>query len=280
MLICLLFAVVLLPYRVSLLLGRMIGWVVCHIAVKYRREAEDNLRSAFPGMKAAEIKRLRDDCFMNIGMNLIEFGLFSFRPQDFWMRRIRISGEENLRENLAAGRGVIILSGHIGNWELLGAYLSMIGYPINVVARRIYDRRLDALLVWIRGKSRVRTIYRSGRDNMKKMIRSVKKGEALGILVDQDTRVGGVFVDFFGKPAYTPTAVSQFARIRNSVVVPGFIVREKNLGHRVILMDPVECVGDEREQTQKHTEIIENIIREYPSQWVWMHKRWKKQPVY
>ncbi len=277
-LLCLLIVIVLLPYQFSLALGRILGWLACWIAKNYRIMVEKNLKLAFGKYSYNEIRKIRNKTFKNIGMNLVEFGLLSFRSKKFWFKRIDITGRHILEKHLDNKQGVILLSAHVGNWELMGAYLAMIGYPINVVAREIYDKRLDRLLVAMRNRRGVNIIYREGRVNTKKMISVLKKGEVLGILMDQDTRVGGIFVDFFGRPAYTPTAVSQFARIKNTVVVPGFVYRKKNLRHQVVIME--QCSGgvNEEKETREYTKIIEDFIRKYPEQWVWMHPRWKRRP--
>ncbi len=276
-LICFLVVVVLLPYRISMFLGRILGFFVCYTAGSYRKKTDENLRIALPDCSLSEIIRIRNEVYSNIGMNFVEFTLLSFRPRSFWLKRIKIIGREKLDKYINAGQGIIMLSAHVGNWELFGAYLSMIGYPITVVAREVYDERLNWLLVNMRLRNGVRTISRSGRSNTKRMISTIKKGEILGVLIDQDTSVGGMFVDFFGRPAYTPTAISQFARIKNSVVVPCFILRRKALRHEIIVMEPQAGGVDERMETQEYTKIIENVIRENISQWVWMHPRWKRK---
>ena len=195
------------------------------------------------------------------------------------MKKIKIDGVDYIRKNLTKKKGIILLSAHIGNWELMGAYLAMLGFPINVVARRIYDKRLNHLLVAMRKKCNVQTIYRSPISNTKKMIKALKNGEVLGILIDQDTDVHGTFVDFFGRVAYTPTAVTQFSRIKNTVVLSSFIYRTKNFTHRIIVREASHIPGDEKTATQFHTKIIEDFIREHPAEWVWMHPRWKRKPA-
>lgn len=278
-LLCFLVVIVILPYRLSLWLGRILGLAACHIAKNYRIRVEKNLKQAFPGYSFDEIRRVRDGCYKNIGMNLVEFGLLNFRSKKFWLGKIDFTGRELLEKYLNNKQGVILLGAHIGNWELMGAYLAMLGYPVNVVAREIYDKRLNWLLVSIRLRRRVNMIYREGRSNTKKMVAAIKRGEILGILIDQDTKVGGRFVDFFGRPAYTPTAISQFARIKGSVVMPGFIYRKKGFRHQVVVTEPRAGGIDEEKETREYTKIIEDLIREHPSQWVWMHPRWKRKPV-
>jgi len=277
-LVFLLAAVVVCPYRFSLFIGRVLGYWACYLAPYYRKKADENLKKAF-GWNPLKIRDVREKVFAYTGMNLVDFALINFRSGKFWKKRIEINGSERIREYLAQGKGIIYLTAHIGNWELMGAYLAMIGYPINVVARKIYEPRLNRLLVSMRSRHKVNTLYRSGRGNARKMMKALKRGEVLGVLIDQDTKVGGVFVDFFGRPAYTPTAVSQFSRIKNTVVLPGFIHRKHDYTHRIDVLEPVTMSGSEKEDTQNCTRVIEEYIKQHPWQWVWMHPRWKRKPL-
>ncbi|NLB35329.1 MAG: lysophospholipid acyltransferase family protein [Elusimicrobia bacterium] len=274
----LLVVVVVLPRRVSLFLGGLIGVWTSHLAKSYRVRTEKNISGAFPELKPTEIRNLRIKVFKNAGMNLVEFAIFSFRSEKFWRKRVEISGEEILKEN-AGRKGIIYLTAHTGNWELMGAFLSMAGYSINVVAKEMKNSFQNSLLVGIRDLMGVKTIYRDGRSNTKKMITALKRKEVLGILIDQDTEVGGVFADFFNGPAYTPTACSQFARIKNTLVIPGFIYRKSNLRHEIVIMEPVEGGKDQLAETARYNKIIEGFVREHPADWVWMHRRWKRSPA-
>lgn len=277
-LVKLLGVVAVLPYKLSLFIGGVIGVWAAHLIPAYRDLADKNISGAFPGMSPLEVKRIRIAAFRNAGMNLVEFALFPFRPRSFWLKRVEIEGESTLRE-YTGRKGVIYLTAHTGNWELMGAFLAMIGFRINVVAKEIRDPLLNRILVGIRSFRGVNTIYRDGRSNTKRMISSLKRREVLGILIDQDTKVGGRFADFFGRPAYTPTACSQFARLKDTVVIPGFIFRKKDLKHKVVIMDPVEGGRDSGKETEKYNKIIEGFIREHPADWVWMHRRWKRSPA-
>jgi KDO2-lipid IV(A) lauroyltransferase len=270
---------VVLPLRVSLFLGRILGFLASGLLKKYNDTMKKNLRQAFPEMPMTEILRIIRKTYENMGMNLVEFSLLRFRSKNFWIKRIRIIGNDVLTGYVKKKGGVVYLTAHVGNWELMGSYLSMIGHPVTVVGKDIDDKKLNWLLLAFRECRGVKSIGRSGRDNTKKMIQALKSGEILGVLVDQDTKVGGTFVEFFGKPAYTPTAISQFARLKNTVVLSGFIYREKDYSHTIIVQGPLNGGIDVEKETQEYTGVIENMIREHPADWVWMHKRWKRKPV-
>ncbi len=271
--------IIILPYKIALAVGRILGLGVCFLAPVYKKRTVKNLRIAFPEKSPLEIKKICIDSYKNMGMNLVDVALLNFRPKVFWFKRINFKNEKYLKNAYQSGKGIIYLTAHISNWELMGAYLSMKGYSINVVAKKIYDKNLNDLLVkFLRGNKGVKTIYRAGRTNTRKMLRALKKGEVLGILIDQDTDVGGTFVKFFDRPAYTPTAVSQFSRIPDTVVVPGFIYRKKDKSYQLELQPPRTAGKNVKVETQEFTQIIENFIRRFPAQWVWMHPRWKSRP--
>nr|MDA3792303.1 lysophospholipid acyltransferase family protein [Elusimicrobiota bacterium] len=251
----------------------------CYLTPRYRKSTGYNIRKAFKNISPLEVRKIRDDSYKNMGVNIVDFALMNFRSKRFWMKKIKISGNRHLEDNIKDGKGVVFLTAHIGNWELLGGYLSMIGYPINVIARGMTDDIMDRLLVRLRALRGVNIIYRTGTGNMKKMMKVLKAGNVLGILMDQDTKVGGVFVDFFGRPAYTPTAVAQFGKLDNTVIIPGFIYRREDYTYRVVIDSPIKKEGSLAEQTQRHTKIIENFISKHPAQWVWMHRRWKTKKI-
>ncbi len=269
--------IVIIPYRVSLILGSIMGKASMYLSKSNRKVALGNLITAFPEKNPSEIRGICRKAFSNLGMNLVEFGLLNFRSKKFWLKRVDIEGDEILKKHLGQGKGVVYLTAHIGNWELMGAYLSMTGHPISVVARELRDKFVNSILVYFRKKTGVHTIYRDGRANTKRMVKALRNARVLGILIDQDTKVGGTFVDFFGREAYTPTAVAQFGRLKETVIIPGFISRRKNGSHLITVMPPVEKSGNDKVQTQRHTGIIESFIRKNPSQWVWMHPRWKRK---
>ncbi|MGM0441601.1 MAG: lysophospholipid acyltransferase family protein [Elusimicrobiota bacterium] len=271
--------IIILPRKVGLMVGKVLGLGTCFLATAYKERVDSNLKKAFPGKSPSQIRYLRIETYKNIGMNLVDFALLNFRSKEYWFKRIEIKNEKYLREAIQKGKGVLYVTAHTGNWELMAAYLTMKGYPLNVIAREIYDKRLNSLLVNLRKKRGVKTIYRTGRGNTRRMLSALKRGEILGVLIDQDTKVGGVFVNFFGRLAHTPTAVSQFARSGNTVVIPGFIYRKEDYSHTIKLQPPRKAGKDVKKETQEFTKIIEDFIRRHPTQWVWMHPRWKTRPV-
>jgi KDO2-lipid IV(A) lauroyltransferase len=197
-------------------------------------------------------------------------------------RITEIEGLQYFDRAYRAGKGVIGFSGHIGNFELMAAYLSLKGYRLSVVGREVYDPRLDRLLVENRESVGLENIPSSA--GVKPILKALRAGKFLGALADQDSsRVRGVFVDFFGRPARTPVGPVLLSYKTDSPIFPMAIVRIAGNRYRIIIKPPVELTfsgnreKDVRDVTQTCTRVLESIIREYPDQWLWMHDRWRSK---
>ncbi len=191
-------------------------------------------------------------------------------------------GMDHLDRAFAKGRGVMMLTAHFGNWEILGAWLAASGYPMKVIGRALENPGLDRLLVGIRNQAGYTNIPRG--TSSREIIRTIRSGGAIGMLIDQDVQVQGVFADFFGRPAFTPTGPVVLARRFGTPIVPIFCRMKDDLTYEVTCLPEVEQSKEEddeaaaRETTARINRIYEDIIRETPEQWVWMHKRWKTRP--
>ena len=277
------FIVALLPLWVGFFLANIAGRFIFAILYKDRRRAIGNLKSAFPEKTDAEIRRITKGVFTNLCKSGVEIA------NTYKLNRVNIDrwvsseGFEKVDRALSKGKGVIILASHFGNWELMALYYAIKGYPCNTIARRIYFDRYDRFINKVRSSWGINVIFRDG--SLKKILKKLKQNEAMGILADQDMdSVDGIFVDFFGKPAYTPRGPVALALASGAPLIPSFIIRQKQ-GHKLIVSDPIELVKkNDREETiryntQKWTRVFEEYIRKYPEQWVWMHRRWKTKPA-
>jgi KDO2-lipid IV(A) lauroyltransferase len=189
---------------------------------------------------------------------------------------------ERVREVTARGPAIFLTS-HTGCWELLGAYLAIEGIPLDVVARRIYDERLERMLIDSRESAGMGNISRG--TGTREIIRSLNAGRGIGFLIDQDIKnVKGEFVDFFGIPAHTATAPAQLALRRGIPILPILTYRDDNHCHHACIGEPlmIDISGDiDRDihaLTSRCSEVTEAFIREHPEQWVWFHERWKTRP--
>ncbi len=269
-----------LPLKVSLKLGAFLGRLCFHTLPYERKIALRNIASSFPEKNDAEVRRIAKESFIHLGICLCEI-----LNMPKIMRRfdefVTIDGLEHLRD-ATKEKGCIYITGHVGNWELMAAYLAHIGFHITPIAKELYDKRLNDVLINLRAQSGVQTILRNKPDTSKKIIRALKGDGVLGMLIDQDTKVQGIFVDFFGKKAYTTVGAASLAMKFDCKVIAGFSHREN--GKHKIVVTPIETVksgdkdADLHANTLAYSKAVENAIRAYPPQWVWMHNRWKTKP--
>ena len=273
-----------LPRNVAITVGGIWGQLAFLVIRDARRRTLSNLSMAF-GEKTneKELTRLGRKVFQNLGKNVADAVRLKKMTWEYVEKITEIEGLEHLDRAYQAGKGVIALSGHIGNFELLGAYLSLRGYKVSVVGRELYDPRLDRLLVKNRESVGLENI--PSRAGIRSVIRALRAGRVLGVLADQDSsRVRGVFVDFFGRPTRTPAGPGLLSYKIRSPIIPMAILRKGRDRYKIIVKPKVELgfSGDREKDlidvTQKYTRVLESIIREYPAQWLWMHDRWKNKP--
>ncbi len=274
----------LFPYRWGFSFGGTVGKIAFNVLPKERRKTLSHLKFAFGEEKSdAELLKIGQAVFENYGKTAAELTLIDKMIKTNFKGFVVTSGYEHLDRGLREGKGIIIATAHFGNWEIMGGYSTLNGYPLTVIARKIYYEKYNQLLVDLRTKMKVKIVYRD--DSVKAMLSVLRNNGILGFLVDQDIdMVGGVFVNFFGKPAYTPTAPVRFALASGAPIVPAFALREGIKTH-VLVLPPIELtrIPDKEEEvrinTQKWVSIQEEYIRKYPELWVWNHKRWKTVSV-
>jgi KDO2-lipid IV(A) lauroyltransferase len=270
-----------IPRRPALFLGALLGWCAFFLLRRERRRVVAGLTRAFGGVKGSqEIEAVGKRSFLLLGKNMIDTLSLCGRREQL-LSLVRIVGLHHLDAVLALGKGCIGITGHIGSWELLAMALAAKGYTINAVARDLRDPRLHRFVAGMRGQGGVRVIAR-GRET-REILRALARNEIVGMLIDQDTKVDGVFIDFFGVPAYTPTGPVLLALKTGASIVPAAIRREIDDTHTLHIGEPIplEVTGD-REQdliinTARCSQAIERFIRDTPEQWVWFHQRWRTE---
>ncbi|MFH1008154.1 MAG: lysophospholipid acyltransferase family protein [Candidatus Latescibacterota bacterium] len=272
-----------LSRKTALHLGENLGRAAFHLFPKDRENARKHLSIAFPNLSFRRIESLARAVFVHLGKNAIDVMRMGSGTKEEWDRIVTAEGLEHLERAREEGRGVVVLSGHIGNWELLGAYLALKGYPLSVVGTSLNNPRLDRLLVAHRERFGLKNIARG--KATRQILRALHRGEAVGFLIDQDTKVEGAFVDFFGRPAYTPTGPVGLSLKLGAPIVPVAIHRERDDTYHLIVRNRIDLIdtGDEAEDLRINTatcsKILEDFIREHPAQWVWMHRRWKTKAL-
>ncbi|MEA3489730.1 MAG: lysophospholipid acyltransferase family protein [Candidatus Omnitrophota bacterium] len=271
------------PLKVSLVVADILGKAAFRVVPKYRNIAVNNLDSVFSEDHGVNV-RIAEGVFKNLARNGAEWiKLSRLDPGKIGNMVTEIHGTEHLDDVLSKGRGCVVLTFHFGNWELMGIYLRFLGYDGAVIVRRIYFSKYDKLIARMRRRFKVMGIYRD--DSPKKMLKELKKGNVLGIVPDQDiSGLDGVFVDFFGKKAYTPAAPVKLAMAAKTDIVPAFVIREKDGTHKIVIGEPLgvpQGTGTEEDlmrYTRMWTKVLEDHVRKYPEQWVWIHSRWKTRP--
>ena len=251
---------------------------------RLRRTAEINLRIAFPDWNEAQRKSVIRGMLRNLGWMAAEFARFPKYTKKNIERVVVLEGHENFLEGQRRGKGVLYLTGHIGAWELSSFAHALYGYALHYLARPIENRRIDTLVNSYRCLSGNRPIFKN--ESARVTLKVLREAGTIGILADQNTMPQeAVFVDFFGKAASTTTGIARVALHTDATVVPGYAVWDEQLGkYRLRFEPPVELnrTGDSErdilENTRKFTRVLEDIIRKYPEQWVWVHGRWNTRP--
>ncbi len=271
------------PLRIGLFLSGNLGKLAGRFIARHSNIALSNLKEVF-NEDTAFNEKLVGEMFANLAKNGVEWvKLYSMPRSKLGSILNEFEGLHHLDEVMSRGNGALVLGFHFGNWELLGMGLRDKGYPGSLVARRIYFHKYDKLLVKLRMKYDAKTIYRD--ESPRKMIMELKNGRILGIVPDQDVdSVDGVFVDFFGKKTFTPTAPVKLAMTAKTSVVPVFIVRKSDNTNKMVVERPIDVSNVDKSEenvfnyTQEWTSVLERYVRKYPEQWVWLHRRWKTQP--
>ena len=259
--------------------GRWIGRAAWTAGRRDRRRALDHLALAYPALPDGERRRIARDSIVHQGITLAETLHVSRRSCADVERYVDAEGWEGVRGLATAGRPVMILTGHCGNWELLAALINCRGLAMSVVGRRLDEPDLQELLLGARRRFGTETIERGEPGSSRRLLRVLRAGGALGMLIDQDTRVEGVWVDFFGRPAHTPVGAAKIALKVGAAVIPSFIERRPDGRHLARFLPPLDLPADPTEATARMTAAIEAQVRRVPEQWVWMHRRWRRRPA-
>ncbi len=272
-----------LPEAVALGFGEALGWVAGTMVRVRRQVVDENLRTAFPDRSPAWRRQVASASYRHLGREAVAtFRLGAATPE-----RVRVAttveGLDALERARAKGHGALVVTGHLGNWEIGGAALAVRGVPVDAVALVQANRLFDRDLVETRGRLGMSVITRG--DAAREVVRSLRKGRVPALVADQNARGAGLFVDFFGRPASTFRGPALFARKTGARLFVGVALRTSRhpQRYRVVLeevgLEPTDDVeADVRALTAAHTEVLERWVRVAPEQYFWQHKRWKTRP--
>jgi Kdo2-lipid IVA lauroyltransferase/acyltransferase len=264
--------------------GAAIGGLAFHGLGRLRRVGLRNLEMAFPELPAAEREAILRSEYRNLGLLLAEFCKMPDYTPATASRFIRYEGLENYLRARERGKGVLVLTGHLGAWELSSFYHSLMGMPMGMVIRRLDNPLVDAFVNRIRCLRGNRVIHKD--DFARGLIASMRAGETVGILMDTNmTPPQGVFVPFFDVLACTASGMARIAEKTGAAVLPGFLLSEErerkyvlHFGEELEVVHTGDTEHDALTNTAAFTAAIERYIRQYPEQWLWMHRRWKTRP--
>jgi Kdo2-lipid IVA lauroyltransferase/acyltransferase len=252
---------------------------------KLRKTTEFNLKLAFPNWDAKKRQAVTRGMVRNLGHMAAEFARLPKYTKENIERYVVLDGHENFLAGKERGNGVLYLTGHIGAWELSSFAHALYGFPLHYMARPIDNPRIDIFVNKYRGLSGNQPIFKN--ESARSLLKILKEQGTVGILADQNTMPQeGVWVDFFGTPACSSTGIARVALHTDAAVVPGYVYWDAAMRkYRLRFEPPVELVRtgdterDVRENTARFAKILEEIIRQHPEQWVWLHARWKNRPT-
>jgi len=274
-----------LPRGAARLVAGMIAWVAYCMLGRLRSVGERNLALAFPELSSKSRRAELRGVFRSLGRQLAEFCRMTRYTAENTRGWIRTEGLDHYLAAKARGKGVLIVTGHLGAWELSSFYHSLMGFPMSMVARPLDNRPLDAYVNGIRCMHGNRVLNKD--DFARGLLTAMRQGETVGILMDTNmTPPQGVFVDFFGKHACAASGVARVALKTGAAVLPGFMVWEQaerryvlHFGPQLVFERSADAEADIVAATQQCTSAIESWIRRYPDQWLWIHRRWKTRPA-
>ena len=267
-----------LPLGIANAIARGAARVLDLSIPKLRRTAAINLSFAFPELTGLRQKAIVDGVFQSIARLLVAVARFPTLNASNIHRWIRYEGLENYLRAKREGKGILVATAHLGNWELSAFAHALMTEPMNVMVRPLDNPLIDRLVETRRELSGNRLILK--KDAARRVLKALRDNDAVGILIDQNTSAQeGAFVKFFGNDACANTGFVKLAHHSGAAVIPGFALWDGKSGQYVLRFYPkVELSGDVQADSQKLHTLLESVIREYPDQWLWIHRRWKTRP--
>lgn len=265
-------------------LGKCIGLMMA--AFRVRRDiAMTNLDIAYGDTKTRKEKlTIFKESWINIGRHVLNYARTPLMDEEFWRTRFEIENEERMHEVLARGKGMLVVGGHLGEWDLAAARVGMSGYPTSMVAKRMRAPIVEKFLIDARLQINLGTIFGSG--SMDHILATLRRGEMITMAIDQNMRQGkGTFVEWMGRPASTVRSSAYVVRETGATALVGVGMRTGPGRFKLIVGEEIPWVPhpEDPEQellinTRKHVEAVEKLIYQYPPMWMWIHRRWKHQP--
>jgi len=270
------------PLKTVLKMGDFIGWFFFSVVRIRRKVSLQNLTRAFPEKSHQEKMGIARRAYKNFAKMTLEYMRFPAYSQEDIFSLCQVEGGENIEWVLRNGRGGVVVAGHFGNWELMGAVLALSGYPVSFLVGEQHNKRVDDRMNSHRKMMGIQIIHMGVA--VRGVIKALRNNEFVALLSDQDAGREGVFIDFFGIPSSTHQGPAAFALKTGSPIIFGTTIRLPKGRHRMICelltFDHLKGMTEEniREVSQAYSSLLEKWVRLYPDHWFWMHRRWKSKP--
>lgn len=276
-----------LPASVAYTLGESFGRLAHQVAwiIGRNRIGMINLRLVFGREKTkGQFRRILKEMWLNFGRSAVEFARFPRYNKDNIDRYVTWENFRYMEAAREQGHGILIMTAHFGNWDLLALSASMRGFTVNLITKHMRSKAITDLWMKWRARGGVHPIFK--KEAGREIVHLLRQNKLVAFVLDQDTKPkeGGIFVDFFGHKASTLSAPALLSQKRKTPVIPVFLVRETRYTHRAIVEPPIEFeTTDDHERdlvnnTRRYLEVLEKYVHSYPEQWLWIHRRWRRRP--
>lgn len=268
--------------RAALGLGRFLGWIYGSVIRYHRRDARQALALSLPDIPAPQRADILRRMYANLGTNVVEITRLPHLSEAQLADMVDWEDEHHVHEVLAAGKGLLVLSAHMGNWDLLCTLAPRFNYPTTIITKRIKNKGVNDY--WMATRGRFGLKFVPAHNSYRQCLTALRKNEIVGFILDQNMiRDEGIFVDFFGRPACTTPGLAFMSAQSGAAVVPAFMLRQPGGRHRLKVLPAIPPPPDRKPETihaytQRYTKVIEDMIRQYPDQWIWLHRRWRTTP--
>jgi KDO2-lipid IV(A) lauroyltransferase len=271
------------PFKLAVKLGGLLGRFAFDVVGIRRKVTIDNLTEAFgDSFSEAERRAIGRRSYINFAKSMVDFASLKRLTGGRLRKLVRFEDVENIDRCLEGGRGVVVVTGHFGSWELLGAAAVAYGYSADFLVGEQSNRLVDELMNDLRRSCGIGVISRG--IAARGVFASLKRNRIVALLSDQDARKAGIFVDFLGRPASTFQGAAQFAMRMRCPIVGCYIVRQSDESHIATFLPPIEVRHDAdkedeiRRLTEEHTKALERWVTLHPDHYFWAHRRWKTRP--
>lgn len=272
-----------LPLPAALAVGRGLGWFYGNIVRYHRPQALEALARAFPERSDAERRGILAKMYASLGMNVAELLRMARTKDEYFDKNVEWSDASIVRDALKKGKGLLVLSAHTGNWDILCTTFPRLGTATTIITKEIKNKGVSDYWMGLRAKYGLKFVPK--KNSYRLCLSALKKNEVIGFILDQnmiDTE--GIFVDFLGKAACTSPGLAYMSAQSGAPVVPVFAERLQDGRHRMNILPPIDPPPNRepetiREYTQRYTRVIEDFVREHPEQWIWIHRRWRTIPL-